>query len=407
MSENWRAWFRQTLVQQHGGPRSGRMRIAKPFVVLWIGAFLLWISFYMASAVLPLYARSGGASDIEVGIIVGVLTLVSAAAAPLGGSMADRFGRRHVMLCGAIAFTLCAAGYAWSALVIPLVAFRALHGVGMGLYTSANSAAAADLGPAESRGARIGLMGATVNLGLAIAPMLGLALAQSGHFDSVFAISVALAAIAVVLMSTVGETLGDRGAQVARSWGFSRKAVFPALVGLCLMAPFGVQFAFVPLYAGAEGLGAGVFFAAMALVIATVRMIGGWLSDRIGRALVTAGGLGFAGAGLLVLAFVPGLVGLAVAGLLYGIGFGVGHPALMAWSVDGSSGREYGKALGTYLAAHQLGFALGSMAGGAVITALGYRAAFVGAAVLVLAAVLPVLRRHVQDQRFATARGDG
>lgn len=402
MPENKRTAFGQ----QHDGVKVGRMVIVRPFVMLWIAAFLLWISFYMASAILPLYAKSGGASDIEVGIVVGVLTLVSAAAAPLGGSMADRFGRRRVMLCGAIIFTLCAAGYAWSALVIPLVMFRAAHGVGMGLYTSANSAAAADLGPAESRGSRIGLMGATVNLALAIAPMIGLALAQRGYFDGVFAISVALAGIAVVLMSTVGETLTDREAQAPRSWGFSRKAVFPAIVGLCLMAPFGVQFAFVPLYAEAEGLGAGIFFAAMALVIAGVRIIGGWLSDRIGRALVTAGGLGCAGAGLLVLAFVPGLVGLALAGLLYGIGFGIGHPSLMAWSVDGSSGREHGKALGTYLAAHQLGFALGSMTGGAVITALGYRAAFVGAAALVLVAVLPVLRRHLQDRRLEAAGND-
>ena len=105
---DWRRWFRASSGRDSVPAEKA---IARPFATLWLAAFLIWISFYLASAVLPLYAKSGGASDIEVGIVVGFLTLISAVAAPIGGTLADRFGRRRVMLAGAIAFAICAAGY--------------------------------------------------------------------------------------------------------------------------------------------------------------------------------------------------------------------------------------------------------------------------------------------------------
>ena len=375
-------------------PLSVRPTDARRLTAIWFGNFTLFLSFYLLTAVLPLYATHRGASRASIGVIVGSLSLFSVLVKPWAGWAADRLGRQPVMVMGAMVFLACSITYAWCATAAALLAVRCLHGVGMGLYPTANAAAIVDLSPPEQRGRMLGFLGAGAQLAMAVGPIAGVGLMRHFGFRVVFGVSGLIALTVLVFVAAVGETLKERTQRPFRLVSsFRRSALFPALISFCLLATFGVQLAFLPIWAEARGMNPGAFFLALALVVAVVRGPGGGLSDRLGRPLVVAAGLTFAGAGLTTLAFTGSLAGLLGAGLLFGLGFGSAHPALMAWSVDGVEEGDRGRALGTYLAAFDLGFALGAGVSGLAVASVGFRGTFLGAAVVPLAAAMLVLIR--------------
>jgi EmrB/QacA subfamily drug resistance transporter len=113
--------------------------------------------------------RGHGRSAASVGLIVGVLPLAMAAAAPLSGRTADRIGARVPTGAG----MLVAAAGCLVALVRPggvpgLVAGLALCGAGVGLFTPANSAAMMATVPVRRVGVASGILNLTRGLGTAL-----------------------------------------------------------------------------------------------------------------------------------------------------------------------------------------------------------------------------------------------
>ena len=251
----------------------------------------------------------------------------------------------------------------------------------------------------------IGLLGAGAQLAMAAGPIAGVSLAAHFGFGAVFVVSAAIAAVALCLVGAIGETLREPARRPFRlSSSLSRSAVFPSMIALCLLSTLGAQLAFMPLYAQSHGMNPGAFFVSFALVVAIVRGPAGGVSDRVGRSFVVTVGLVLATAGLATLAMAEDLVRLVLAGGLFGIGFGSVHPALMAWSVDGVDDADRGRAMGTYLAAFDLGFALGAGISGLAVVSLGFRQTFLGAAVVpLLAAAAVLLHRRYSVSREASA----
>jgi len=346
---------------------------ARPFVILWLGAFTFFLSFLLLLSALPIFARRMGASDAAVGLIMATFAVSSLILRPPTGWAADRFGRRPFMLAGALVFAVASIAYGWAGGALGLALVRLLHGCGMGLYPTAASAMVADLTPPERRGEMLGLYGAAGSLALAAGPITGITLIEQLGFTALFWIAGAVAAVAVVLTGITGETL-MRPRRVAFSVtdAFNTRALFPSLLMLSLMFTYGTQVAFLPLHADTLGVNPGVFFLVFALTTTLARGPAGRLSDRRGRPAVAATGLVFAGLALVLLALSQGVVGLAAAGAFYGLAYGVAQPALMAWCVDGAASGDRGRAMGTFYTALEVGIAIGSMTSGLAVARWGF-----------------------------------
>jgi predicted MFS family arabinose efflux permease len=100
---------------------------------------------------------------------------------------------------------------------------------------------------------------------------------------------------------------------------------------------------------------------------------------------VAVGGLLLAALALVVLALSEGTLGLALAGAVYGLAYGIAQPALIAWCVDDARGGERGRAVGTFYAAFEIGIALGAMCSGVAVARWGFVATFFGSAVVAMA----------------------
>jgi predicted MFS family arabinose efflux permease len=381
-----------------GSPTGHERVVTLQFGLLWIGSFALFLSFFLLMPTLPRYARALGIPESHIGLLSGAFPLAAMLVRPLAGWAADRHGRKPLMLLGALVFAVSGVLYAMSHTLAALVAVRALHGTGMGLYPTAGTAMAADMAPAARRGYALGLIGIAASLALAIGPLAGLWLADARGYGWLFGVSALLALIALGL--SVGQRESLRApVRVRLAWNtaFSRPVLYPCAIVLCLMATYGVQVTYLPLRV-AGGRGAGVFFTAMAVIVILSRWAAGGLSDRVGRPPVAAAGALCSAAALGVIVPASDAVSLALAGGLYGLGFGLTQPSLIAWCVDLVSPTERGRAMGTFYTALELGIATGAIGAGWVLAHTGYEAVFLMSAGIALAATVLALARATRSR---------
>jgi MFS transporter, DHA1 family, multidrug resistance protein len=185
------------------GPESWqRKRLA---VVVTIAATFLGLEF--SSSFIPLYVRYLGVNDVGEaalwsGLVVGVAPLAAALMAPVWGSLADRYGRKRMVLRALVAISVLS--FAMGAVPDVGWAFitRLVLGITSGL-TGMAMALAVSISPRERVGQTVGMMQAAQMLPLAVGPPIGgaisdaLGLRANFHFTGVV---VALALLVLVFL---------------------------------------------------------------------------------------------------------------------------------------------------------------------------------------------------------------
>jgi MFS family permease len=140
-------------------------------------------------------------------------------------------------------------------------------------------------------------------------------------------------------------------------------------------------FSFLAVYLEDAGSGSvGPFFAAYAGTAITLRIVAGWVPDRVGQKRVLYPALVFVAVGFVVLAADSGIPALVAAGVLCGTGHGYAFPILYTFVVSRSRERHLGSASAVFTGLFDLGSFIGAPVLGFVIDVRGYPAMFVGAA---------------------------
>lgn len=118
---------------------------------------------------LALYLRQQhGFSDAQVGWVVGLWGFGGTVAAPIGGALTDRIGRRATMLFGLVSGALSVVAIAFAASPALLVLLSFIGGATQQCFFPASNAAIADVVEPEDRPRAYALVYWAVNLGLAI-----------------------------------------------------------------------------------------------------------------------------------------------------------------------------------------------------------------------------------------------
>ena len=170
-------------------------------------------SFGMLLPELPGYLAQMGAHHL-IGWIVALFTIGAFFSRFVSGRMADRAGRKPVMLFGTAVTAL--AGFAYIGVarmdnvamaVTGLLVERLLHGLSTGIRPTGTSAFLTDIVPAQRRGEALGYLGVAGNAGMALGPALGSWLAVEFGYDAMFLASSALGMAAYVMTSLLPESL--------------------------------------------------------------------------------------------------------------------------------------------------------------------------------------------------------
>lgn len=342
----------------------------------------------------PLGSDAGGAG-LAFGAFAGAALLMR----PVVGWAADRFGRRPLLLGGALlSVAAIALHFAVDSIALFVVA-RGLLGVGEAFFFVAVLAAGADIAPPSRRGEALNLLSLSLYLGLGIGPLIGEAVLRAFGFDGVWLAALILTGVAAALSLIVPETsptvLAPRAGPRRRARLVHPAAIFPGiliLAGTWGMAGF---LAYLPLHAAAVGMdGAGIPFAIYALLVCGLRLVFAKLPDQLGPARLAAGALAVTTVGLSVLGLAASPFGLIAGTVLFGAGVAFLVPSLLTLAVSRVDEMERGTVVGTASAFLDVSFGLAPAVLGFVALGSGFGATFlVGAAASALGFVLLLVRR--------------
>jgi EmrB/QacA subfamily drug resistance transporter len=160
-------------------------------VVVCVSALIVNVDNTILNVALPTLVRQLHATSSALQWIVDSYAMVFAGLLLVGGSLADRFGRKHLFLIGLAVFAAGSIGAAFSGSVHLLIACRAVMGVGAALTIPASLSIINDVfrDPTE-RARAIGAWGGTIGLGIAIGPIAGGLLLARFWWGSIFIVNV-------------------------------------------------------------------------------------------------------------------------------------------------------------------------------------------------------------------------
>lgn len=309
----------------------------------------------------------------------------------VAGTLADRFGRKPVLLAGWLVglpvplLLIVAPSWGW------VVAANVLLGVNQGLAWSVTVIMKIDLVGPTKRGTAMGFNEAAGYGAVAVAAWVTGLLAESfGLRPAPFFLGLAFAGLGLGLSAVfVRETAGHVAHEVANhdpgadghDGDLSQRQVFAlatwrdrslsaaSQAGLVNNLNEGMAWGLFPILFALAGLPVGtvgLLVAVAPAVWGVGQLFTGALSDRIGRKWLIAGGQFTEAAGLLVIAFGDAFSVWAVGSALFGAGTAMAYPTLIAAIGDVAHPSWRGAAVGVYRLWRDLGFAVGAVLAGAL-----------------------------------------
>jgi MFS family permease len=361
--------------------------VRQNLLVLFVAGLLFWCSLASLLPTLPLYIKEVGATDQQLGWVMGAFAIGLLIFRPRLGVLADRRGRKIVILIGMAVAAIAPLGYLFTQSVMPLFAVRVFHGISIAAFTTGFSALAADLSPPQNRGEVIGYMTLVNPIGVALGPALGGFLHAWAGYTPLFLMTAGLGAIGLVFSWQVKAPQVEVKPNAKKSneqqdvfWRLllSPRLRIPSLVMLLIGLSFGTLSTFVPLFIQQAGvnLNAGLFYAAAAVSSFSVRLFTGRASDRYGRGRFISLSLVFYASAMLLLYVANSAPTFLIAGFLEGAGAGILIPMMVTLVADRSAPHERGRIFGLCVGGFDLGIFIAGPFLGSFAEQIGYRGLF-------------------------------
>ncbi len=305
-------------------------------------------------------------SSLMLGVVTSIALAGAAGGAAVAGRLADRFGRRPVLLATALIFV---SGALVSALAVDLpilLAGRFLVGIGIGGASMLTPLYLAEIAPAPQRGALVSLNQLAVTLGILASYLVGYALAAAGawrwmlglggvpgvilaigmvflpetprwlaghgHLDRARAALLQLRGHPTGIDAELAELRADLTATaqaLPESHLTHAAARMPLIVGVGLaifqqITGINTVIYFAPTIFQASGLSSAsaaiLATAGIGIVNVLMTMVAIWLVDRVGRRML----------------LLWGLAGMGVSLCLLSLGFILGHGPALGWMTAAS-----------------------------------------------------------------------
>ncbi|MGG2077393.1 multidrug efflux MFS transporter [Lelliottia nimipressuralis] len=388
-------------------------------ISVWFGCFFTGLAISQILPFLPLYVSQLGVSSHEAlsmwsGLTFSITFLVSAIVSPMWGSLADRKGRKLMLLRASLGMAIAILLQAYATNVWQLFLLRGLMGLTSGYIPNAMALVASQV-PRERSGWAISTLSTAQISGVIGGPLMGGFLADHVGLRAVFFITAILLMVSfLVTLFLIKEGVRPT---VSKADRLSGKAVFATLPYPGLMISLFVTTLVIQLCNGSIGPILALFIKSMAPdsnniaflsgMIAAVPGVSalisaprlGKLGDRIGTARILMATLIIAVVLFFAMSFVTSPFQLGVLRFLLGFADGAMLPAVQTLLVKYSSDQVTGRIFGYNQSFMYLGNVAGPLMGATVSAMAGFRWVFAATAVVVLLNVIQLaiaLRRRRQ-----------
>ncbi|CAD0141210.1 MFS transporter [Streptococcus thermophilus] len=368
--------------------------------IAWIGTFFTGASFSIVMPFMALYVEELGVKGSMVewyaGLSVALSALASALVSPVWGHLADRYGRKPMMIRASMVMTFTMGGLAFVPNVFWMLFLRILNGLFAGYVPNA-TALIASQAPQQRSGYALGILSTGLTAGVLIGPLLGGAISEAFGMRGTFLL-VGLILFICCLLTIFGLREDFQLIEKVEIMSFSQVfAKIPSkslLIGLfvtSMIIQISVQSIAPILALYIRYLGqsdnilfySGLIVSAMGFSSLLSTPYLGRLGDRIGNHRLLLMGLFYS----FLLYFLCGFAGSALQlGLLrfaYGFGVGALTPSVNSLLTKMTPKEGISRIFSLNQSFSYIGQVLGPFVGSAVATGLGYRWVFFVTAAIV------------------------
>lgn len=372
-------------------------------ISVWLGCFFTGLAISQILPFLPLYVGQLGVTSHEAlsmwsGLTFSVTFMVSAIVSPMWGSLADRKGRKLMLLRASLGMAIAILLQAFATNVWQLFILRAVMGLTSGYIPNAMALVASQV-PRERSGWALSTLSTGQISGVICGPLMGGFLADRVGLRAVFMITAAL--LVVSFLITLFLIKEGARPKVSKADRLSGKAVFSSLTAPGLVISLFFTTLVIQLCNGSIGPILALFIksltpdnnniAFLAGVIAAVPGISalisapslGKLGDRIGTHRILLATLFCAVVMFLAMSFVTTPFQLGVLRFLLGFADGAMLPAVQTLLLKYASDKVTGRIFGYNQSCMYLGNVAGPLMGASVSAMAGFRWVFIATAVVV------------------------
>ncbi|AIR65935.1 multidrug efflux MFS transporter MdtG [Cedecea neteri] len=384
-------------------PPDSTINWKRNLAVVWVGCFLTGAAFSLVMPFLPLYVEQLGVTghsqlNMWSGLVFSITFLFSAIASPFWGGLADRKGRKLMLLRSALGMSVVMLLMGLAQNIWQFLALRALLGLLGGFVPNANALIATQI-PRHKSGWALGTLSTGAVSGALLGPLMGGLMADSYGLRSVFFItSLVLFICFVMTLFFIRESFTPvskkdmlHARQVLTSLKNPRLVLSLFVTTMIIQVATGSIAPILTLYvrdlagnvsnlAFISGMIASV--PGVAALISAPRL--GKLGDRIGPEKILIGALVISVLLLIPMSLVQNPWQLGILRFLLGAADGALLPAVQTLLVYNSSSQISGRIFSYNQSFRDIGNVTGPLLGAAVSASYGFRTVFLVTASVVL-----------------------
>ncbi len=379
-----------------------------------VGIGLFWAALYFYVPTLAVHARSLGASDTMVGMVVGSYGLTQLILRIPLGIASDRLGRRKVfVLLGFLTITVSAVGLALARTPTQMLVARGLAGVAASTWV-ASTVLFSGFFPASEAVRSTSIMSLSSSVGQMIATLAGGYIAAAYGTGSPFLVSAGVALVGLMVLLPVPEERAQTGRapsvrQIAGVLTLPSLLLISLVAAVVQYASFATSYAFVPIYAdevlrlGSSEIGILTSVVLVPYAIMTTVVAG--LSTRVDERWLVGVGLALLALSTAAISYTGSFLGLLATRALFGLGMGLTYPVLMGLSIKAVPQSRRASAMGAFQAIYALGMTAGPAVSGFISDRLSLTSVFwITAAMCLVGVPLMLLGRQAIAREASAPR---
>ncbi len=334
-----------------------------------------------------MYGNDAGFTAAAAGLLSSVFAFASLGMRPFSGLLCDRFPKKRLLILSAVGYTVLPLLFLAELPYGVLLGARIAQGFCMGVASTAVAAIATSFIPKSHFTEGVSIFGVGMSACSAVAPGIGLWILAHFGYTGVFLYSsfTGLLIIALVLPIQSRACLGEllRGLYEPTALYSAACTLFLAVMQITVMQ-------FLSYYTAWRGVnGTYAFYTLSAVAVVTVRLTIGRISGaKADRVILLTGTLILAAAYAGLRLLFPTALSLGILSVLYGCGHSMSGIVLNSMALSEAPPERMGAANATYLAASDLGYAVGPLLWNSYCARYGYSQiyllAFIGVLVLFL-----------------------
>lgn len=386
--------------------------ISKDYVVAWVASFLLSLNFFILMVTTSGYAISSfGVSTALAGLSTSVVVLSAIFTRLIAGRIIFRIGCARTLAFGFVTCAVLTLCYAAANSIGLLIAVRLVHGLCLGVASTAIFTVGSVLIPKSKCGVGMGYFSLSTTLGTAVGPFLAAALTRTGSYTAVFILTLSVAVINALLIPFIKfehahlPELNSIAKPVKGLAGIIDTKTLPVAL-ICGLAY--ITYGFIVSFLSVSSRGtvlenaAAYFFICYAAGILATRPFTGRIFDRRGENPMMYAGLAVFAVGMLLTGIAANGTLLLIAAFLDGVGMGAVTSVTLSIGVKYASAERLGMANATYYIFLDAGLTLGPIIGGLMVPLIGYTGTYALGTPVALGGIVLYYFIHGRLHRQAT-----